>query len=177
MKTDKGIFVDLIRAKDGLKPLDVETDDTILVRMEHGSFKVRIHSPQPADVMVHLDGTLTVETKVAQGMSMIDRGADGQPFVFTQPGKKARTTDGDIQPTLFTEAVLDNERPVAPSHGLVMVSVKFSEQPGQKPDKSETVFFQMNPPQDHARAVAANLHRIVPPEGVTNSGCGCCNNH
>jgi hypothetical protein len=177
MKTDKGIYVDLIRARDGLKPLDVETDDTILVRMEHGNFKVRIHTPQPADVSVHLDGTLKLETKVAQGMSMIDRDKSGQPFSFTKRGDKPRasdTTSGDAQEPLFAEGTADNQKPIAETHGLVMVSVKFSEQPGQKPDHSEAVFFQMNAPQDHARTVAANLHRVIPPEGVTKSGCSCC---
>ena len=177
MKTDKGIYVDLIRGRDGLKPLDVETDDTILVRMEHGNFQVRIFTPQPADVSVHLDGTLKAQTKVAKGLTLIDSSTDGKPFAFTKRGDKAAasdTTAGGAQEPLFAEGTTDNLKPIADTHGLVMVSVKFSERPGQKPDHSETVFFQMNAPQDHARTVAANLHRVIPPEGVTKSGCSCC---
>lgn len=177
MKTNKGIFVDLIRASDGLKPLDVETGDTVFVRMPHGNFKVRIVTPQPADVSVHLDGTHLGEQKVAKGMTLIEQDQSGRPFRFAAPGTKpaASTTDGGAsQTTLFKDEAPDASLPLAPSHGLVMVSVKFSEQSGRKADKAENVFFQMNTPKDHANAVACNLHRIIPPEGITHSGCSCC---
>jgi hypothetical protein len=179
MKTCNGIFIDLIEGESGLKPLEIETEDVILVRMPHGQFRVRVLSPALANITVTLDGAEVLATQVKPNqLTVLSTGSDGRPFTFgDKPSVKA--TDQPVQPALFVEApAKDTREMAAPSHGLVIVSAQFAEQgataPGVKPGPAALVFFQMNTHRDHLRAVAANLHRVIPPEGVTRRRCSCC---
>lgn len=181
MKTCNGIFIDLIEGASGLKPLEIETEDVILVRMPHGPFRVRILAPQLTNVSVTVDGVERLATQVQPNqLTMLSTGSDGRPFTFgDKPSVKA--TDQPLQPALFAEAPpRDTREMVAPSHGLVIVSAQFAEQsasataPGVKPGPAALVFFQMNTHREHLRAVAANLHRVIPPEGVARRRCSCC---
>jgi len=65
-------------------------------------------------------------------------------------------------------------------HGFLSVFVKHVEQesvPGVVPPSYDEarVSFQLNAPEDHLKAVAANFHRVVAPEPTTRRWCSCCN--
>jgi hypothetical protein len=181
MKTCKGIFVDLIEAATNLKPLEFETEDAIFVRMPYGQFRVRIVAPQLTDITITMDDVELLRTKVGPGLALLSVDADGKPFVFAAPGQAVAPPaagDGDKQGLLFELPA--EGKPAATTHGFVIVAVKLADQapskqgPGVNGDKADLVFFQMNPPREHARALAANLHKVVPPEGITGSRCRTC---
>ncbi len=179
MKTDKGIHVDLISGVSGRKPLDFQTDRAIFVRMPHGQFSVRVVTPLPTNVAVSLDGVELLKTKVQpKQINLLSTDDEGNELRFDLPGESpARPVkDGDRQDA-------DTPKPAASlpkSNGLVLVSLQFAEQPKTKfgparqAGETETVCFQMNAPGQHERALLANFNRIIPPEGVTQSGCSCC---
>jgi hypothetical protein len=100
----------------------------------------------------------------------------------------------DVDPELLAQTVRDgvvggddalaNMASTQPDHitGFLVVSVKFTEQapvPGivPPPYDEDQVAFQMNPPADHDQMVAANFHKIVPPEKIEPRWCSCCRRH
>ena len=63
--------------------------------------------------------------------------------------------------------------------GFLGVVVRYVEQapvPGVVPPSYDeaVVTFQLNPHEKHLSAVAANFHRMVPPEPTTKKWCSCC---
>lgn len=79
------------------------------------------------------------------------------------------------------EQVEEKSEPTQPPHvsGFLVVQVKFTEQapiPGIVPPPYDVqeVAFQMNTPEDHALAIAANFHKIVPPEKIEKRWCSHC---
>lgn len=179
MKTDKGIHVDLISGVTGRKPLDFQTGEAIFVRMPHGKFSVRVVAPLPTNVAISLDGVELLKTKVApKQINLLSTDAEGNELQFAPPGTApVRSQKDDEEQDLV--ATPKPER-LAKTHGLVLVSVQIAEQPKSKfgpaikAGESETVCFQMNAPGQHERALLTNFNRIIPPEGVTDSGCSCC---
>lgn len=121
------------------------------------------------------------------------RGA-GSPMVCEEVSASEVPTEGfdeDVSPDVLAGAVRDvvvgGEEALAmlestqPEHitGFLIVSVKFTEQapiPGVVPPPydEDQVAFQMNPPEDHNQMVAANFHKIVPPEKIEPRWCSCC---
>lgn len=183
MKTPKGIYVDIIDVKTGQKPLEFETDDTVFVRMSgYGDYKVRILSPELTEVVVTQDGAEVLNTRVpARQLTLLTR-EDGSALRFADPARAGDASppsgDGPVQQTLFEIA-----QPAAPkpaTNGLVVVSVRFADQPGSrgKPPvaghRAHHCAFQLNTPRGHAQATADNLHRIIPAEGPTRRRCSCC---
>jgi hypothetical protein len=93
----------------------------------------------------------------------------------------ARTADATTAETDATEDGAVEEAPTQPAHafGFLVVGVSFTEQPIVPgvlplPSNVEEVAFQMNQPGDHERAVAANVHNIVPPEKIEPRWCSHC---
>lgn len=182
-------MVDLISGVTGRKPLDYRTEDTIYVRMPHGKFAVRVVTPHLANVAIAVDGVNVVKTQVPPKLvNMLDNDGQGNPLNFLSSEQKAQK----LAEAAAKQALPSAEQGSSPSaaqatpdtasstDGLVMVSVQFAEQkqtaqsPGRKAGDTETVFFQMNPPGKHEFEMARNLLKVIPPEGVTNSGCSCC---
>lgn len=108
-------------------------------------------------------------------------------------GSEVIPTEGfseDVAPELLAGIVRDGvvggeealrELSSQPEHvtGFLVVAVKFTEQtpiPGVVPPPydEDTLAFQMNPPSDHNRMVAANFHKVVPPEKIEPRWCSCC---
>lgn len=179
MKTDKGIHVDLISGVTGRKPLDFQTDEAIFVRMPHGKFSVRVVAPLPTNVAISLDGVELLKTKVApKQINLLSADSDGNDLQFAPPGAAPIRPNKDDEAQAIT--VTAKPERLAETHGLVLVSVQIAEQPKSKfgpaikAGEAETVCFQMNAPGQHERALLTNFNRIVPPEGVTDSGCSCC---
>ncbi len=183
MKTPKGIFVDIVDTKSGLKPLDFEIEDgTIFVRMpKHGPFNVRIFSPQLADVVVTIDGVERLkQERVAAKQLVLLGNADGTPFTFAEAGDLQSTVaDAPAQQTLFAVEPAGAAAEQS-TNGLVIVSVRFTDQPASRGTppvvggKAHHCVFQLNEPKAHSHALADNLHRIVPPEAPTRRRCSCC---
>jgi hypothetical protein len=181
MKTDNGSHVDLISGVTGRKPLGFDTDDTVFVRMPHGKFSVRVVTPAPTNVEVTVDGVKKLKATVPAGqLNMLAADDEGGEFVFGPRGEKPVCQLKDEATEGGEPACSQPAEPLADTHGLITVSVQFAEQPATKqgPAKkagpTETVQFQMNQPGEHERALASNVHRLIPPEGVTKSGCSCC---
>ena len=182
MKTPKGIFVDIVDAKSGQKPLDFEIEDgTIFVRMpEHGPFHVRILSPQLADVVVSIDGVERLKKeRVAAKQLVLLGNEDGTPFTFAPAGDAQTPVAEAAQQSLFAveKAVPTAEQS---TNGLVIVSVRFTDQAGTRHTppvvggKAHHCVFQLNEPKAHCHALTDNLHRVVPPEAPTRRRCSCC---
>jgi hypothetical protein len=182
MKTPKGIYVDIVDAKSGLKPLDFEIEDgTTFVRMAaHVPFHVRVVSPQLADVVVTIDGVERLKKeRVAAKQAVLLGNEDGTPFTFAEPGVTAPAADAQVQQTLFP---VDDARTTAEqsTNGLVIVSVRLSDQPASRGTppvvggKPHHCVFQLNEPKAHSHALSDNLHRVVPPEAPTRRRCSCC---
>lgn len=181
-----------------IKPLDYEVTNppTTMVRMPHGPFAVRVITTADTVVAVHIDGKPMLATRVGPGIHVLERDSWGSPFVFAQeecPDELAGTDAGEVfadadqddkqlaeKPPewLFLDdelrAVLsgmdDDPRPVARTHGLVMITVCFASPENTDavlssgpPDYPVRAFLQMNEPQAHARELAANLQRLVAP--------------
>lgn len=217
MQTNNGIYIDVLNANTPNRvPLSVLLEGGItLVRIPHGPFKIRIITPHQTDVNVVLDDKTLLTTKVAPGMTELDRGANGV-FNFapatvsdTMPGPgTAIETDEGAAPAQAAQVIeaetaanvvtgktaegaetgenksaAANEAvvPTQPPHiaGFLLVAVKFTEQPpvpGERPlpNNTEEAAFQMNPPHEHALAIAANFHNIVPPEKIQPRWCSHC---
>jgi hypothetical protein len=174
MKTRQGIHVDLICMANNQVPLGIETPETNFLRMPHGKFGVRIVTSRDTEVTVHMGDKSVLSAKVQKGKALLTESADGKAFEFTGSGEQTvaspdETTTGTTADTQSSD-----------NHGFVAVSVRFADEtvvhgPQPQSDIAETICFQMNPPgKKHNACVAANLHRIIPPEGVTHSGCSCC---
>jgi len=170
MKTSQGIHVDLICMANNQVPLGIETPETNFLRMPHGKFGVRIVTSRETEVTVHLGDKAVLSAKVEKGKALLTQSADGKAFEFTACGEQPVASSDETKAATTADA----------NHGFVAVSVRFADEtvvhgPQPKPDIAETICFQMNPPgSKHNACVASNLHRIIPPEGVSNSGCSCC---
>ncbi len=57
-----------------------------LVRMPGGQFKMRILTPHPTEVVMSLDRQNLVQCQVPAGLSWIEKGQDGKPFIFNPNG-------------------------------------------------------------------------------------------
>ncbi|SRR5579883_428920 len=201
MQTKHGISIDVLNANTpGRVPLNVLLEGGItLVRIPHGPFKIRVNTPHQTDVEVTLDDKSILTCQIQPGLSELERGVDGRSFAFTP----ADTTSGAAAASFACEAVpADSEtaaenvvlegdavvtekpearKPAQPPHisGFLVVSCKFTEKPpipGELPlpyDEQEAAF-QMNPPAEHALAIAANFHKIVPPEKIERRWCSHC---
>ncbi len=190
MQTKNGISVDVINAATGLKPLDLLLDNGItLVRLPHGQFKVRVHTPHLTEVEVQLDDVELTKVQVPAGVNTIERDSKGAFFAFTP------ATTGNTTPAIAQEVETEgepvegeltaDEKPLPAAQrlgqptGFLAISVRFVEQapvPGVVPPPSnpEDVLFKLNEPKEHARITAANFHKIVPPEPLTKPWCSCC---
>ncbi len=202
MQSKHGITVDVLCASTPNRvPLNVLLESGItLVKVPHGGFKVRVKTPHPTDVTINLDDKGLLETKIPAGMTEFAVGQDGRPLMF-QPATDVRACDEvktpietegfspDVSPEVLAQVVKDGivggEAALAaasqPSHisGFLLVNVRFTEQtpvPGivPPPYDEDQVAFQMNPPAEHNRMIAANFNRIVPPEKIEKRWCSCC---
>ncbi len=203
MQSKYGIMIDVLNANTPNRiPLNMLLEGGLtLVKMPHGPFKVRVITPHPSDVSVILDEKNLVSCKVAAGTTELSMGSDGRPFQF-QPASDASSasaaavepiqTEGfepDVDPELLAQVVRDGivggdealKNLTQPPHvtGFLVVSVRFTEQPvipGVVPPPYDTdeIAFQMNPPEQHNGMVAANFHKIVPPEKIEPRWCSCC---
>lgn len=203
MQSKHGIQIDVLNANTPNRiPLNMLLEGGLtLVKMPHGPFKVRVITPHPSDVTVTLDANQLTFCQVPAGITELAMGKDGRPFAFkaadaTADGAPAASapveTDGfepDVDPELLAKTVLDGvvggeealKQITQPPHvtGLLLVSVRFTEQapiPGIVPPPYDTdeLAFQMNPPAEHNGMVAANFHKIVPPEKIERRWCSCC---
>lgn len=191
MQTKNGISVDVINAATGLKPLDLLLDNGItLVRLPHGQFKVRVHTPHATEVEVQLDEVELAKVQVPAGMNTIERDSKGAFFAFN-PATASNTTPAIAQevempegepvegePTADEKPLPAAERLGQPT-GFLAISVRFVEQPPvpgvvPPPSNTEDVLFKLNEPKEHARITAANFHKIVSPEPLTRPWCSCC---
>lgn len=204
MQSKNGIMIDVLNANTPNRiPLNMLLEGGLtLVKMPHGPFKVRVVTPHPSDVTVTLDSKQLTFVQVPAGMSELAMGKDGRPFTFqsaadaTASGADAAPapipTEGfaeDVDPELLAQVVRDGvvggdealKELSQPAHvtGLLLVAVRFTEQapiPGIVPPPYDTdeLAFQMNPPEQHNGMVAANFHKIVPPEKIERRWCSCC---
>jgi len=185
MQANHGISIDVLNANTPNRvPLNVLLEGGMtLVQIPHGPFKLRIITPHQTDVSVTLDEKDVLKCQVAPGLTELAASNDGRLLTFapaTTGGSVAPPADD--QPTLFgAEDGEDTRQAQQPPHvtGFLVVSAKFTEQtpvPGVVPPPYDTqeVAFQMNPPKEHALMVAANFHRIVPPEKIERRWCSCC---
>jgi len=174
-----------------------------LVKMPHGAFKVRVITPHQSDVSVTLDEKTLLTCQVAAGSTELSIGKDGRPFQFmsasdaaTAHGAETEATpietegfEPDVDPALLAQVVRDGivggdealKEITQPAHitGFLVVCVNFTEQtpiPGivHPPSDKDELVFQMNPPEKHNSMVAANFHKIVPPEKFEKRWCSCC---
>ena len=184
MKTANGIYVDVIRAADGLAPLPIKIDNGValvnLVRMPHGPFKLRVMTPHQTDVEVVLDNVEIATLTAMPGMvNIFDRNPKtGRFFTFSQDGTQVSEQPEDNQPSLFGDVA--GEKPAHQTSGFLAVSVSFTpRQPGEVhlPADVEEVLFQMNPPEAHSQLVAESFHRIVPAEAPATPQCSCCKHY
>jgi hypothetical protein len=203
MQSKNGIQIDVLNANTPNRiPLNMLLEGGLtLVRMPHGPFKVRVITPHPSDVIVTLDANQLTTCQVPAGTTELAMGKDGRAFVFkaadaTANGAPASATpietegfEPEVDPALLAQTVLDGvvggeealKQITQPPHvtGFLLVSVRFTEQapiPGIVPPPYDTdeIAFQMNPPAEHNGMVAANFHKIVPPEKIERRWCSCC---
>lgn len=205
MQSNNGILIDVLNADTPNRiPLSVLLEGGLtLVKVPYGPFKVRVITPHQTDVSITLDEKGLVKCQVPAGLTELAMGNDGRPFAFksaadaTAPGAAPAPaevpTEGfgtDVSPELLAAVVRDGivggeeamqEQAAQPAHvtGLLVVSVKFTEQPPipgvvPPPYDEDELAFQMNPPAEHNRMVAANFHRIVNPEKIEPRWCSCC---
>ena len=180
------ILVDVLDMAKNMSPIGFETFSPSItyVRMPYGKFGVKIRATDPIDVVVRQDNVVIIQRQLEGGVvHTISRGDDGKPFYFAAEGTKpAHVADDAGQPVgveiaarqevLFPEAEGDPEDSrYAPSHGLVIVQVRFSHVkpdfgPLLPPDDFANVMFQFNDPSTHARAVAQNFAHMVAPAEV-----------
>lgn len=202
MQSKHGIAVDVLCASTPNRvPLNCLLESGVtLVKVPHGAFKVRIKTPHPTDITIALDEQGLLQTQVPAGMTELAMGKDGRPLMF-QPASETRApvsapvepipTEGfspdisaEVLAQVTKDGVVGGEAALAatqPAHisGFLVVSVRFTEQtpiPGivPPPYDEDQVAFQMNPPADHNRMVAANFNKIVPPEKIEKRWCSCC---
>lgn len=179
LKIDKGfgrtILVDLEQPGKNLVAMgfEVEGPDIAYRIMPHGRWAVRIMTPEPTEVVIQLDGKTLLDTEIEAGVHTLHQGKDGTAFIYTRPGAEAQHVVVSDTPKSEPEAKDEkNERPkrfLAPSHGLVIVSLRIKptkpqNAPELPPDEFVDLLFQMNPWAEHNKAVAANLSKMVAPE-------------
>lgn len=171
MKTRQAIHVDLVCMANNEVPIGIQTPETNFLRMPHGEFGVRIVTPRETEVAVHFGDKQVLSAKVKKGTHLLTEDTDGNVFKFTARGDQPASAD-ETTPAQQPASQTDT--------GFVAVSVRFVDEkvvhgPRPRADVAETICFQMNPPGSaHNATVADNLHRVIPPEGVTHSGCSCC---
>lgn len=88
MRTENGISLEFFNtANPDCAVLTAELQGgSHLVRMPGGQFKVRILTPHPTDVVMTLDRQNLVQCQVPAGLSYIEKGQDGKPFIFNPSG-------------------------------------------------------------------------------------------
>lgn len=172
------IIVDLLKpstlSPDGwLKPIEFEITDppTLYVRIPHGRYAVRVMTSSDTEIMVHVDGTKVLETKVGKGIHVFDRSAEGELFNFGEPGESHGDGPELVQKTLFGT---DEQAACVKTHGQVVVHARFCDidtgtpRPAVTPDFSQPVFFQMNPPGAHEEEFASLLRKVKAPPKLNN---------
>jgi len=88
MRTENGISLELFNtANPECAVMTAELQGgSHLVRMPGGQFKVRILTPHPTDVVISLDRQNLAQCQVPAGLSYIEKGPDGKPFIFNPDG-------------------------------------------------------------------------------------------
>lgn len=170
------IIVDLLKASsaspDGwLKPIEFEIAEppTLYVRVPHGRFAVRVMCSSDAEVLVSVDGTEALKTKVGKGIHILDRDSQGRFFQFSDQPAVDKSVK---QESLFAD---DSAPDSCSSHGLVCVQLRFCDidnglgRPDITPDFPYPVYFQMNPPGAHEEAFAGLLSKLKKPARLTDA--------
>src|SRR5262249_50724080 len=150
-----------------------------------GKFGVRINTPEPTEVVIRLDNVVIEHRRIDPGDHTISRTADGKSFLFAAPGTRitpapaaeSKVEDPTARPVTEPSPTADFLAPLpqAPSHGLVVVSVRFlaikpEYGPELPPDEFSHVCLQMNEHREHLRAMAANLRTVVAPARIPDTG-------
>jgi hypothetical protein len=179
------ILVDVLDMAKNMSPIGFETFNPSItyVRMPYGKFGVKIRATDPIDVVVRQDNVVIFRRQLEGGViHTISRGEDGKPFYFAAEGTKPAHVADDAgqhigvetaakQEVLFPEVENPEDSRYAPSHGLVIIQVRFSHVkpdfgPLLPPDDFANVMFQFNDPSTHARAVTQNFAHMVAPDEV-----------
>jgi len=193
MKTKNGTCIDVI-APDNLPPLSMDLDNGItLLSMDHGAFKLRVHTPHKTIVSVQLDDAEVLKTKVRPGIHVFaeddsERKLEFKPVTITS---EQIEDDGKSRSEALLIGVAGVEEEPVPvtkvtppfvgRGGRLKVSLSYyKEDHGSTVQEvvflSEEKIFQFNAGDDHNRAVLENFHRFVPTSDGTISQhiCGCC---
>lgn len=171
------ITVDLLKPStltpDGwVTPINFETTEppTVYARVPHGRYAVRVMTTSDTELMIHIDGTKVIETRVTKGIHIFDKDADGRPFQYGENPIDQSNGPEMVQQSLFdTGEVADCVK----THGQVAVHVRFADvasnspRPSITPDYPQPVFFQMNPPGTHEETMAGLLRKVKRPAKLT----------
>lgn len=180
LRPGEHIIVDLVKPStltpDGwLKPIEFEISNppTLFVRVPNGRYAVRVMTTADTEVLIHVDGTKALQTKVAKGIHYFDRDSEGKPFNF---GDAPAAQEGDgpqlEQQTLFGT---NEEALCVKTYGQVAVHVRFCDittPTGSHivpPDFEQPVFFQMNQPGTHEEVCASMLSKMKSPPKLTSA--------
>src|SRR4030095_9950437 len=150
-------------------------------RMPYGKFGVRIKTPEPTYVVIRLDNLVIEHRAVDPRAPTITCTSDGKPFVFAAPGTRIAPApaeqSGVEEPSANAAAEQSTTPdflaplPLAPSHGLVIVSVRFVDikpehAPELPPDDFSHVCLQMNEHHAHLQAAADNIAAMIGPARI-----------
>lgn len=186
MKIDKSfgrvILLELVSQATGRKPLEFTIDNprTTYVRMPHGGFSVHILTPGETDLAVELDNVKLLERRLPAGEHTVNTSDSGSLLVFAEPGSKqalalkqandTKKEPGEVSTSDGNDTATRESVPsvMAPTQGMVIVSVRLTDKtppnsPQLPPDDASHIFFQLNPPGEHERAMASLLSKVVAP--------------
>lgn len=194
--------IDIVEARNDLPALTMQLDGGLtLVEMDYGHFGLTVSTPHLTRLAVVVDGAEALKERLEPGIHHFG----GDAFRFSQPAKalpeqqaekSVSQPDRDLAELCHWLGLDDDEPPVVappfiggPTGRLELRLVYLNEDlgdgdtPKEIPFYSQTRRFQFNPPLDHARAVAQNVHRIQPLIDADEAGegkgavpanwCGC----
>jgi len=186
---EREVVVDLVEMRpgqtDGVTTIGFDTDTPHIHyrRMPYGSFGVRIKTPEVTDVVIRLDNVVIVHRRLDPGIHTISRTPQGKLLVFSAPGTRIAPAPAEQSQDQTAIAQAETEPtpdflaplPLAPSHGLVIVSARFADVkpvngPELPPDDFSHVVFQMNEHREHLRALSANMRNMVAPARIPDGG-------
>ena len=193
MKTIDGTCIDVIEASVNLPPLEMQLQgDITLLQMDHGAFKLRVHTPDKTIVTLNLDGQVVLTTKVEPGIHVLTQTDNSQSLEFKPAAVNVidATDDGEppYRPAIDVDGVEEEQssytrrKPFLGNGGRLHVTLShYREDHGATVTEhvflTETRVFQFNTAADHDRAIVENLHRFVPTSDDSSKPvalCGCC---
>jgi hypothetical protein len=170
-----------------MQPLGFNIQDSGVahLRVPHGPFAVRVMSKLGADIIVHLDGNRLIATTVEKGVQYIERDSAGNPLYFAAPGQivkhvpqsdaelATQPAQGEASENVASDSAAVEHAPTIPDgYGILFVVARHSDDPsivGAQPPKQEFEFtFQLRAPQEHDRALAGSLSKVVEPAALVD---------